>query len=448
MFSVQEVDTYTKFKLQEGNLYMNNQRVGIEEFHGGKNIDICNHMFRLKDDLDISGNIIVDEDMIVKGTIFTNAIDMAYFEVENARIPYLENTDISTQHILSDELTVQASNMMTLDSSNLIVNSDHIKINDSITIEKNVERYDTCNNILELIELMRIENLEVFGTITLPAESTTGLIVQGEFIANNSLIVEGVFTSNLRMEALGTNELSGNNILTGTNTLTGTTTIDSLETENGVFDDISVNNLNVLSMCDIFLANDGVLRIRNGTNFDIANIYDWASDSSNNLYYDRGNILIGNVTNYDQDASLNVRGPVDIEGDLDVIGDIKAEILNADNLNLSSDSRLKTNIRDIDNGLDLLRKIKPKVYDKQVGNHSIQESGVLAQDLMEIDELNYLVQTQKKSNMYSVNYNSLHMYSLSAIQQLDKKVDLLTAQIEKSMQLIEQKLNVLYRMRK
>jgi len=109
---------------------------------------------------------------------------------------------------------------------------------------------------------------------------------------------------------------------------------------------------------------------------------------------------------------------------------------------------LKTNIRDIDNGLDLLRKIKRKVYDKQVGNHSIQESGVLAQDLMEIDELNYLVQTQKKSNMYSVNYNSLHMYSLSAIQQLDKKVDLLTAQIEKSMQLIEQKLNVLYRMRK
>jgi len=116
--------------------------------------------------------------------------------------------------------------MLTLDSSNLIVNSNHIKINDSITIEKNVERYDTCNNILELIELMRIENLEVFGTITLPAESTTGLIVQGEFIANNSLIVEGVFTSKLRMEALGTNELSGNNILTGTNTLTGTTTID------------------------------------------------------------------------------------------------------------------------------------------------------------------------------------------------------------------------------
>lgn len=178
MFSVQEVDTYTKFKLQEGNLYMNNQRVGIEEFHGGKNIDICNHMFRLKDDLDISGNIIVDEDMIVKGTIFTNAIDMAYFEVENARITYLENTDISTQHILSDELTVQASNMLTLDSSNLIVNSDHIKINDSITIEKNVERYDTLNNILERIELMRIEHLEVFGTITLPAESTTGLIVQ------------------------------------------------------------------------------------------------------------------------------------------------------------------------------------------------------------------------------------------------------------------------------
>jgi hypothetical protein len=69
MFSVQEVDTYTKFKLQEGNLYMNNQRVGIEEFYGGKNIDICNHMFRLKDDLDISGSVTIEETLSVNESV-------------------------------------------------------------------------------------------------------------------------------------------------------------------------------------------------------------------------------------------------------------------------------------------------------------------------------------------------------------------------------------------
>ena len=40
MFSTENISTYNKFKLYEGNLYMNNERVGIEEFHSGKNIEI------------------------------------------------------------------------------------------------------------------------------------------------------------------------------------------------------------------------------------------------------------------------------------------------------------------------------------------------------------------------------------------------------------------------
>jgi hypothetical protein len=65
---------------------------------------------------------------------------------------------------------------------------------------------------------------------------------------------------------------------------------------------------------------------------------------------------------------------------------------------------------------------------------------------LEIDELNYLVREHK--GMYGLNYNSLHMYSLLAIQELDKKMDKLTESIEKSMALIEQKLNILYNMRR
>ena len=71
---------------------------------------------------------------------------------------------------------------------------------------------------------------------------------------------------------------------------------------------------------------------------------------------------------------------------------------------------------------------------------------MIAQDILEIDELNYLVSEHK--GMYGLNYNSLHMYSLLAIQELDSKVDRLTESIEKSMGLIEQKLNILYNMRR
>ena len=102
MFSVQEVDTYTKFKLQEGNLYMNNQRVGIEEFYGGKNIDICNHMFRLNDDLDISGSVTIEETLSVN-----------------------ESVDISNNLNVNGDTTLKDVSVQNMDlSGNLRVNGD------------------------------------------------------------------------------------------------------------------------------------------------------------------------------------------------------------------------------------------------------------------------------------------------------------------------------------
>ena len=129
--------------------------------------------------------------------------------------------------------------------------------------------------------------------------------------------------------------------------------------------------------------------------------------------------------------------------DLNVIGNVNIDgVLYASELLLTSDIRLKSNINDLTNGLDVIRKIKPKLYDKKCGSGHIKESGVIAQDILEIDELNYLVSEHK--GMYGLNYNSLHMYSLLAIQELDRLIE----SVEKSMALIEQKLNILYNMRR
>jgi hypothetical protein len=65
--------------------------------------------------------------------------------------------------------------------------------------------------------------------------------------------------------------------------------------------------------------------------------------------------------------------------DLNVIGNVNIDgVLYASELLLTSDIRLKSNINDLENGLDIIRKIKPKLYDKTGGSGHIKESGVIA----------------------------------------------------------------------
>ena len=445
MFSIESVDTYNKFKLQDGNLYMNNSRVGIEEFHSGKNIEISNHMFNLTDNVNISGDITVD------GIIYANYIDMDFFEVSGAKIGQLENTDISTERIHSNQLSIDVNNEFTIDSGDLLIHTndicmnsryisicaEDIYINDGFWIQKSASF--TISGTSYNTDYVTIKNLKVTDSITIPDTSTQGTTINGTLTVSNDLILGGVLYSK-SIVANGTHSLVGTNTISGENTLTGSTTIDNLQLQTGIVEDLSVSRLNVTSACDMFIENGNTFRIRNAYEISMVNIYDWLPDSSNNLYYDDGNIVIGSIMK-SFDASLTVFGPVDIVGDLYV-----TETIYGVGGVTSSDIRLKSNINDLTNGLDVIRKIKPKLYDKKCGSGHIKESGVIAQDILEIDELNYLVREHK--GMYGMNYNSLHMYSLLAIQELDKKMDKLTESIEKSMGLIEQKLNILYNMRR
>lgn len=447
MFSIESVDTYNKFKLQDGNLYMNNSRVGIEEFHSGKNIEISNHMFNLTDNVNISGDITVD------GIIYANYIAMDFFEVSGAKIDQLKNTDISTERIHSNQLSIDVSNEFTIDSGDLLIHTndicmnsryisicaEDIYINDGFRIEKMGYLFE--NGQQTYTDFVTIKNLRVSNYIDLPTQIEEGQTFNGVLIANSDIYVQGGLFSYNSIVANGTHSLVGTNTISGENTLTGSTTIDNLQLQTGIVEDLSVSRLNVTSACDMFIENGNTFRIRNADyEISMVNIYDWLPDSSNNLYYNDGNIVIGSILN-SFDASLNVFGPVDITGNVYIDG-----IMNCPSVNETSDIRLKSNINDLTNGLDVIRKIKPKLYDKKCGSGHIKESGVIAQDILEIDELNYLVSEHK--GMYGLNYNSLHMYSLLAIQELDSKVDRLTESIEKSMALIEQKLNILYNMRR
>ena len=105
-----------------------------------------------------------------------------------------------------------------------------------------------------------------------------------------------------------------------------------------------------------------------------------------------------------------------------------------------SDDRLKHNERDISNGLEIIRQINPKFYQRTKnmlgenynGDLSGQvwwyEAGVIAQELLKIPDLSYCVTGgdhinpdtgEKVIDTYSVKYNDIFVYALSAVKELD-----------------------------
>ena len=45
MLSTQNIQEYKKVKLENGNMYLNDKRIGLEVFSQGKNIFISDHSF-------------------------------------------------------------------------------------------------------------------------------------------------------------------------------------------------------------------------------------------------------------------------------------------------------------------------------------------------------------------------------------------------------------------
>jgi hypothetical protein len=167
---------------------------------------------------------------------------------------------------------------------------------------------------------------------------------------------------------------------------------------------------------------------------------------------------LGSTTNYWRNAYIqNISA-----SNISVSGDIIPSILNTGNIGLNntrwgnvhtvnlfvngtqvnSDDRLKHNEVIINNGLTIINQLTPKFYQKTlemldadyngdltdyVWNY---ESGLIAQELLQINDISFVVSggdyydsnNNLIHNQYSVNYNSIFVYGLAAIKELDVKV--------------------------
>ena len=103
-----------------------------------------------------------------------------------------------------------------------------------------------------------------------------------------------------------------------------------------------------------------------------------------------------------------------------------------------SDDRVKHNEENINNGLETMRLLNPMVYDKSyptresrylgdLSNCTLKrEAGLIAQDLLNTN-LNYVVQggdyydssNNLIEDIYTVQYNCIHIYTIAAVKELD-----------------------------
>ena len=165
-------------------------------------------------------------------------------------------------------------------------------------------------------------------------------------------------------------------------------------------------------------------------------------------------------------SGTSVSSTLQVSGNVYVGGDSVGIFINGVTVQ-TSDDRLKHNEKNINNGLEIIRKLEPQVYQKTrtmknadfSGTLDIPyniEAGVIAQDILKIDDISYSViggdYYDKSNNLveceYGLNYNALFTYNIAATKELDKivqtqqeTIDNLKSEIESLKQLVNNLIN-------
>lgn len=136
------------------------------------------------------------------------------------------------------------------------------------------------------------------------------------------------------------------------------------------------------------------------------------------------------VENIDISGDISNGGTSFVASNFTCNGDIICGEISATKYNNTSDDRIKHNEVDISNGLKLIRSLKPQLYQKTLKPKTINyngplnenytiEAGLIAQDILKINDLSFCVNINDE-NIYTLDYNSIFVYSIQAIKDLDK----------------------------
>jgi len=312
------------------------------------------------------------------------------------------------------------------------VDSSFVEINDlitNITIDSDLSNsvYDLSSSVEALyldVSNLNISKQQTINEGDLSISDTSGLelalsIIDTSFGEVNSAlsIIDTSFgevnsTLDTKQKSLNnTIDVSINNLTLDNNLhVKGNISLDgSFNLNDVIFNNTTVNNEIVIST-QLDISNQGtgpalkVSQFGNGDNNSVA-LFNAGSE---------GDALL-----------IDSSGEVTIYKDMFVEGTIRTE-----NIVMSSDRRLKTNIEDI-SGIDNIRKLQPKQYIK----YNKKEIGFIANDILDIEDISFVV--SKSSEYYALNYNSLFTLAIQSIKDLDEELKKKNDSFEKRLEELE-----------
>lgn len=203
---------------------------------------------------------------------------------------------------------------------------------------------------------------------------------------------------------------------------------------------IGVARINILKSISFYENVGGTNTFKIGTNdkyilmTDVGDITIEKGDlymSGGSFYLYDGNINLGSSNN-PISLSINLKRMATIFGNVQVDGNVYAD-------NISSDKRLKDNIKDSKvNALDIIKKIRHRQFEMKK-NKVHYDTGYIAQEMEEINK-NFVLKrekTDKSDEQYYINELPILATATKAIQELNQKVEQLQSKIDK----LEQKIN-------
>ena len=316
-------------------------------------------------------------------------------------------------------------------AQNKIVTSVSAMIDNNISpTENNVVCIDTKNSRIGVQKSQPLYEIDVSGQINTNI-LTTNILTINNGTNNTTTIDSSGITSTIIN--IGPNKLTSTsiNFTSGINyrDLSGTSIIGN----NGTFVNLKSTDLSCTS-------NLYVKSIRPyTTNNDISINGNLVFESSLNSLK-ATNLIVRNINPF-INSDISINGNVWIDGSLNIRGTatttttgITGVAITTSFINLRSDDRLKQNEEAIVNALSIIRKLNPQIYQKtanfmapdyrgQVIEPYIIEAGLIAQEVEKINELKFSVIKGNEQIPYSINYNSIFIYCLAALKELDNNVE-------------------------
>lgn len=98
-----------------------------------------------------------------------------------------------------------------------------------------------------------------------------------------------------------------------------------------------------------------------------------------------------------------------------------------------SDSRIKFDKKNIENGLNILKNLTPKLYNKlddfDNSFNLRKEIGFIAQEVLMIDDISFVVKARENDGLYTLDYGSIYAINVAATKELDSLVKNLRSEV-------------------